>query len=140
MLVSFAIFAISVIAVIISMILNYYQISTYYPDNSRTAMNEFGLVLIIIVFCAAPFLGAELSFIRSGYKMINHEPKGLVKICFIISLGLAIIAVVFQCFVSAGLINFDDYVEYPNFTFIVYFLTEWATFIMSFVLGSLPVK
>lgn len=137
--IGFAVFAISVIAVAESIIDDYYNIKTAFPNNPQRVMNEFGFSLFIGMCIIFPFLGAELSFIRSVYKMLKHNPKGCVKICYMISSCLAFLAFAFQCLISIGLIDFAEE-RGQNFAADILLFTEWPTFIVSFVLGSIPIK
>ena len=84
-----------------------------------------------------PFLGSELSLIRSVYKILKHNLNGSVKVCYVISSVLAFLAVVLQCLVSAGLINFGDVESGQNFTVYILLFTEWPLFVSSFILGSI---
>ena len=139
LLVSFAFFAISVIAVISSIIVSYYEIKADFPNDNIRVINEFGYGLIIALALIFPFLGSELSGIRSVYKILKYEPRGLVKICYIISSLSAFFAVVFFYIASFGLISFVEDGGY-NYTATVLLFTEWPTFVLSFVLGSISHK
>ena len=139
LLVSFTLFAISVIAVISSLIFSYYQIKTDFPNDDIKVANEFGFGLMIALYLISPFLGLELSCIRSTYKILKHEPRGYVKICYIISSFLAFWGFAFYCFASFGLISFVEEGGH-NHTAEILLYTQWPAFILSFILGSIPVK
>ncbi len=138
--VSFAFFTLSLIAIISSIIVSYYKVKIDFPYDPAMVMNEFGFALIVVMWIIIPFLGVELSFIRSVYKMLKHKPKGFVKICYMISSLLALLAFAFYCLTSIGLIPFDEIMETPNPTFTILFFTEWPSFILSLILGSIPIK
>ena len=139
LIVSFALFVISVIAVISSIIVSYYEIKADFPDDNIRVMNDFGYGLIIALALIFPFLGSELSCIRSIYKILKYKPKGCVKICYVISSLLAFLAVVFYYIASFGLISFVEEGGY-NYTATVLLYTEWPIFVLSFILGSIKIR
>ena len=135
--ISFVIFALSVIAILLNLIASYCKIRSTFPNDNIQVMNEFGLTLVLLILLMCPFLGAELSWIRSVYKILKHNPKGSVKVCYIISSVLAFFAVILQCLVSAGLINFENTESGQNFTVYILLFTEYPLFVSSFILGSI---
>ena len=137
---SFAIFALSVIAILLSVIASYSKIKTTFSNDNAQVMNEFGLTLFLSVWAICPFLGSELSWIRSIYKILKYEPQGCVKKCYIISSALAVFAVVLQCLVSTGLINPGNIDSGQNFTVYILLFVEWPLFVLSFILGSIRQK
>ena len=138
--IGFTFFAFSVIAILLNIIATYHKIQTDFPHDNMRVMNEFGFVLVVVTFIIIPFFAVQLSFIRSVYKILKCEPKGYVKICYIVSSVLAFLAVVFQCLVSVGLINFENVETGQNFTAYILFFTELPAFIVSFALGSIHEK
>ncbi len=139
LLVSFAFLGASVVAVISSIIVSYYEIKADFPDDNIRVMNEFGYGLIIALVLIFPFLGSEVCGIRSAYKILRYEPRASVKICYTISSVLAFFAVVFYYTASFGLIRFVEDGGY-NYTATVLLYTEWPLFILSFILGSIRHK
>ena len=135
--ISFAIFSLSVIAILLNLIASYCEIRNAFPNDNIQVMNEFGLTLILAIILMCPFLGSELSLIRSVYKILKHNPNGNVKVCYIISSVLAFLAIVLQCLVSAGLMNFGNVESGQNFTVYILLFTEWPLFVLSFILGSI---
>lgn len=137
--ISFTLFALSIIAVISSMIVSYYNVKTDFPNDDRRVTEELVAIAFVDMWMAIPSLGSELSFIRSVYKILKHEPKGCVKTCYIISSLLAFLAFTFFhlfCFRLISFVGEDGY----NYAPTVLFFTQWTTYILSFILGSVPIK
>lgn len=135
--ISFAVFSLSVIAILLNLIASYCEIKSAFPNDNVQVINEFGLTLILAIILMCPFLGSELSLIRSVYKILKHNLNGSVKVCYVISSVLAFLAVVLQCLVLAGLISFGDVESEQNFTVYILLFTEWPLFVSSFILGSI---
>ena len=138
--ISFVFFSLSVIAILLNLISSFYEIKSAFPNDDLQVMNEFGLTLILAIVLMCPFLGSELSLIRSVYKILKHNPNGSVKVCYAISSVLAFFSVALQCLVSAGLINFGNVESGQNFTVYILLFTEWPLFVLSFILGSIRHK
>lgn len=140
LVISFTIFAFSIIAIIVSIIASYYRIQADFSDDNVRAMSEFAFGTFFMMLIAIPFWGVELSFIRSCYKILIHRPMGIVLMCYIVSCVSAFLAFAFQCFVSIGLVTFESFDTGNNLTAYILLFTEWLAFIVSFMLGSLPIK
>ena len=138
--ISLAVFALSAVAVLISSIELYYELLVYPPPNDPSREFMPGFELFVYIFIMVPALAIELFCIRSVYKILKHEPKGIIKICYLISAILSFSEFVFQCLIFAGLINLENMGNIPNFTATVLIFTQWPVFILSFVLGSIPIK
>ena len=118
-----------------------------YRDQQDIA--EFGSVVIYVVICLliTPGLATMLSGIRSTYKLLKYKPQGKVKICYVISASVAFFALAIVGLCHLGLIIIDE-INIPilrrlyNFipTTEILFGTLWPSFIISFILGSIPVK
>ncbi len=134
---SLAFFAFSLIVVVISIISSYYQIKTDFPNDPRRVSDEFGWLIIYCIFFIFPVFAVEFTCIRSIYKILKYEPKGIVKICYIISALLALAAFIFQCLMFSGAISFIDDSGSSKLQQRMLFLTEWPIFIISFILGSI---
>ncbi len=134
-----ALFAISVIVVIASIVMSYYRIKADFPDDAIRVMNEFSFGFFIASLLVFPFLGSELSCIRSIYKLLKYKTQGSVKACYIISSLLAFLAAVFFCLTSLGWIHFVQEGGHDRTAELVLF-TLWPTFIVSLILGSIPIK
>ena len=137
--ISLSIFALTVIAVLTSIIVSYCQLITDSPDDTISAYME-GLAVIIYIFIMVPVLAIELSCIRSVYKILKYEPKGIVKICYWISAILSFSAFVFYCLCLVGVIRLQNMENGQDYTADVILFTEWLVFIISFVLGSVHKK
>ena len=57
------------------------------------------------VVLVGPSLLVELSCIRSIYRILKYEPKGLVRICWLLSAVLSFSAFVFQILVFTGVVD-----------------------------------
>ena len=139
LLISFMFFVLSVIAVISSIFIPYYKIKSDFPNDARKIMVEVGFGLAMAFLLIPPFWGSELSFIRSIYKILKHTPRKRIKICYIISSCLSLFAISFFLLASLGLINFTEN-NGNDHTVEILILTLWPSFILSFILGSIPQK
>ena len=118
-----------------------------YRDEQDIA--EFGSVVIYVVICLliTPGLATILSGIRSTYKLLKYKPQGKVKICYLISASVAFLALVSVGLCYIGLIIIDE-INIPILRRLYHFIpsteilfgTLWPSFIISFILGSIPVK
>ena len=91
------------------------------------------------MFFTVGILGTELSFIRSVYKMLKYKPNKCVRICYIISATLTVFSVALYAFTILKVFNFVS-VNGRDYTGDIYLFTLWPSFIISFILGSIPVK
>ena len=138
LIISLAMFMASVIAAIV-----YFCEAKAEVDRLLSADNDtqfrFGLELSLFwgVFFNIGALGAELSFIRSVYKMLKYKPNNRIRICYIISAFIAALAVAFYCI---SVLKAFDFVSDTgrNYTADIYLFTLWPSFIVSFILGSIP--
>ena len=90
LMISLVVFVASLIAVTISYcktITEMHRILSEVEDTQFRVGLEEGLFWSI--FFTVPVLGAELSFIRSVYKMLKHKPRKWVGICYLVSASLA---------------------------------------------------
>ena len=137
---SLAVFAASVIAVAIyycEAITELNRLLSKVTDTQERYGLEAGLFWSI--FFTIPVLGAELSFIRSVYKMLKHKPRKLVGICYLASTFFAFLSIAFYCLVVLKVFNFVS-ASGRDYTGDVYLFTFWPCFLISFALGSLPAK
>ena len=140
LMISLAVFVASVIVVAIyygKAITELNRLLSKVTDTQERYGLEAGLFWSI--FFTVPVLGAELSFIRSVYKMLKHKPRKLVGICYWGSAFFAFLCIAFYCLVILKVFNFAS-VSGRDYTADVYLLTFWPCFLISFALGSLPVK
>ena len=136
--IGFSVFVLSAIYIVWSLAATYLQLQADFPNDHAKVMNDFSFGILIVIFCIAPGLALELSLIRSVYKTLKHELEGGVKACYVISVLLALLALVFLCFVLLAEIPDKKWILgfYPSE---ILMLTGWPVFLVSFVLGSLPV-
>ena len=140
LIISLAVFVVSVIAVTVyycKAVTELNRILSEVEDTQFRVGLEEGLVWSI--FFTVAVLGAELSFIRSVYKMLKHKPRKLVGICYFISAFFAFLSIAFYCLVVLKVFDFAS-ASGHDYTGDVYLLTFWPWFLISFALGSLPVK
>ena len=140
LMISLAVFVASIIAVTIY----YCEVITELNlllSNVTDTQERYGLEsgLFWSIFFTVPVLGAELSFIRSAYKMLKHKLRKLVGICYWGSAVLAFLSVAFYCLVVLNVFHFAS-ASGRDYTADVYLLTFWPSFLVSFALGSVPVK
>lgn len=76
-----------------------------------------------IMFAILGVLGLELSFIRSVYKILKHEPDGGTKWCYVISAFITVFAVALYA------VSIE-----------IYLLAMAPLFLASFILGSVSIK
>ena len=105
-------------------------------DNDTQFQFGLGMSLILGAIFAVGALGLELTFIRSVYKMLKHKPKGIIRICYVISAFLAFLGFILYLGLVLGIIGYVS----PNGRYYTgdMFLLEFPLFIASFILGSLP--
>ena len=129
-------FLLTTIGVIIDNKLEYDRIQEAYANDWYELKFLNAMMLVMLYWVIIPGLLVELSGIRSTYKLLKHKPKGNVKICYLISASLAFlaIAVVLLCYIG-GLI-----IIVSNFFISMMIITMWPSFIISFVLGSIPIN
>ena len=129
-------FLLTTIGVIIYNTLLYDRIQEAYANDWYEFKIQNAMRLLMLCWVIIPGLLVELSGIRSTYKLLKYKPKGDVKICYLISASLAFlaIAVVLLCFVGLLIINAG------NFFLSIIVITMWPSFIISFILGSIPIK
>ena len=140
-------FVLIAIVIIISIgLANYREEQSLANAPSRP---EFGGIIMYIAICIIiiPGLATMLSGIRSTYKLLKYKPQGKVKICYVISASVAFFALAIVGLCHLGLIIIDE-INIPilrrlyNFipTTEILFGTLLPSFIISFILGSIPVK
>lgn len=98
------------------------------------------LIFPIYFFFPFPIILEELSLLRSVYKILNFNPKTSAKICYIISVVIASLALVFQLLVYTKVITHDIFPDGPGvqaYFIIMFLLIEWSAVLVSFALGSI---
>ncbi len=139
LLISLAVFLASAVVAVVYYCEAKAEIDRILSEVTDTQL-RFGLELSLFlsIFFTVGVFGTELSFIRSVYKMLKHKPKKWVRMCYIISASLAFLAVVFYCLAILKIFNFVS-PNGHNYTGDIYLFTFWPSFIVSFVLGSIPI-
>ncbi len=139
--ISLAFFVLSVIAVLAPLIESYFELKDAFLNEPVKNDHKWGdqsdWLIIVSVFLIFPAFPVELSCIRSVYKILKYEPKGVVKVCYVVSAVLSLSAFVFQCLVFSGVIDLVDESGSPRLYEGLLLLTEWPVFIISFILGSI---
>ena len=139
LLISLAVFIASVIVVVVDYLeakANIYN--TPYVASDTQLRVGLELSLFWCTFFISAVLGAELSFIRSVYKMLKFKPNKWVRLCYIISASLALLSITFYCLFAFKVLDFlrPDGNYYTGSIFFIY--TLWPSFFLSFILGSMP--
>ncbi len=138
---SLVFWGISVVIFLTEIVLSYYELKTMCQTLSPNDIIRFEYSFVIAVFgyivVVFPVLLVELSCIRSVYKILKYEPKGIVKICYIVSAAMAFAAFVFFCLVAAGVVDLVDESGDAGLQHNMLLITEWPVFIISFILGSI---
>ena len=103
---------------------------------------EYGFVLELFAYVlfGIPALLLELCGIRSVYRILKYQPRGAVKICLLIAAILSFSAFVFQALMFAGVLDFTQDSGSLKLQETVLLLTGLPVVLVSFVLGSIPVK
>ena len=140
LMISLAVFVVSTIAVIIyfcEATAELKRILSEVEDTQFRVGLEEGLIWSF--FFTVAVLGAELSFIRSIYKMLKHKPSKWVGICYLVSAVLAFLSVAFYCLVVLEVFDFVS-PDGHYYTGDIYLFTFWPSFLVSFAFGSVPIK
>ena len=140
LIISLAVFFVSVIVAIVYCCEVKAHIDEILSEITDTQLRA-GLELSLFwsMFFVVSVFGAELSFIRSVYKILKYKPNKWRRICYIISASLAVLSVAFYCLVVLKTFNFVS-ANGRDYTGDICLFTLWPSFILSFVLGSIPVK
>jgi hypothetical protein len=142
-------FVLIAIVTIISIRLVYY-IEEQSLANAPNRPEFGGIIFFIAIYIIMiPGLATMLSGIRSTYKILKYKLQGKVKICYLISASVAFLSLVSVglCFIVSIIIdeiNIPISIQRRLYNFIpttaILFGTLWPSFIISFVLGSIPIK
>lgn len=142
---SLSFFVLSLIVFFVKIALLYYEFqttsstSTLSPFDFIEFEDNFVIELFAYIMFGIPALLLELSFIRSVYKILKRSPKGCARICYLLSAILSFSALVFQCLIHVELIAIVFY-DGRNITAEILLCTQLPIFIVSFILGSIPIK
>ena len=138
--ISLAFFSITIIGVIVAAIWEYNQVQATFADDPRRIKEEISWLIVCLIIFIVPVLAVELSGIRSTYKLLKHEPKGIVKICYLISAIISFSACIWQALTCLGVTNLVMPILDIKMQEIILFVPGLPTFIVSFILGSIPIK
>ena len=137
---SFTVFILSVIAVILHMVFSYYRVKTDFPNDTQRITDELVAMVFVSACITVPCLGSQLSCIRSVYRTLKYKPRGVVKICWLVSAILSFSAFVFLVLTFTGVLDFTKDSGSLKLQETVLLLTGWPIVIMSLILGSVPMK
>lgn len=133
--IGFGVLALIAVAVIKDMTLEYYQIQTDFADNVCMANDLTASLIIVAVFFIIPIFAVGLSCIRSIYKILRYKPSGTVKTIQLISAIISFLTFTLHLLWLCGLIDLKTGIKET-----VLLLTEWPILIVSFILGTIPIK
>ena len=142
--ISLSLFALSLVAFFVMIALLYGDFkatsSTLSPNDLVHFEYGFVIELFAYVLFGMSALLLELSGIRSVYRILKHRPHGAVKICLLIAAILSFSAFVFQVLMFTGVLDFTQDSGSLKLQQTVLLLTGLPVVLVSFVLGSIPVK
>ncbi len=114
--------------------------STLSPNDLIHFEYGFVLELFAYVLFGMSALLLELCGIWSIYRILKLQPRNAAKICLLISAILSFSAFAFQALMLSGVLNFTADSGSVKLQEILLLLTGLPIAIVSFVLGSIPVK
>ena len=142
--ISLSLFALSLIAFFVMIALLYLDFkttsSTLSPNDLVHFEYGFVIELFAYVLFGIPALLLELCGIRSVYRILKCQPRGAAKICLLIAAILSFSAFAFQALMFAGVLDFTQDSGSLKLQETVLLLTGLPVVIVSFVLGSIPIK
>ena len=90
----------SVAEVSILTISSYHRLAEEYANDFKAMLEiRYGATVTFLIMII-PMVLPEFSFIRSGYQLFKHQPRGAVKICLILSAILAFLMALMVLFVG----------------------------------------
>ena len=138
--ISWTLFVLSIIMLVISIAETYYNLKIFFPNDELKLINELVPSILVCALTMIPCIGSEVSFIRGVYKVLKFKPVGFVRICYIVSASVAFIVTVFQWLVFFGLVDLEKIGSSENLEITVLLLVGWPIFIITFLVGSIPIK
>lgn len=138
--ISMIVFFISIIAIIFSSIREYREIKETFANDPQSLVWMLGSIKETFILIFIPYLMVELSFIRSTYKLLKYNPRGIVKGCYLVSSFLSLLACIWIVIIFIGIIDVEALDISMKIKDLMLLLPGFPTFIISFILGSLPVK
>ena len=142
--ISLSFFALSLVVFFVKIVLLYYDFkatsSTLSPNDLVHFEYGFVIELFAHILLGIPSLLSELSCIRSVYRILKYRPRDTVRICLLISAILSFFAFVFQVLMFVGVLDFTKDSGSLKLQETVLLLTGWPVVIVTFVLGTIPIK
>ena len=139
-----AIFFLSFVLFCVNLGLLYNKFNTASSTLSHNDLIRFEYNFVIELFAymlfATPALLVELSCIRSVYRILKHKPFGVTMICWLVSAILSFFAFAFLLLMFTGVLDFTKESGSIKLQETFLLLTGWPVFIVSFILGSIPIK
>ena len=142
--ISLSLFALSFVTLLVKIALLYCKFkatsSTLSPNDLIHFEYGFVLELFAYVLFGIPALLLELCGIQSVYRILKYRPRNTAKIRLLISAILSFSAFAFQALMLSGVLNFTADSGSLKQQQILLLLTGLPIVIISFVLGSIPIK
>ena len=135
--VSFTVFVLSVALYLILSNRAYREVPN---NNSEIVKADIPILDMFFHLCVLPILVNQLSWIRSTYKLLKYRPERVKKVCYIISSVLSLSSIAFFLLSWATVEIIPVRVLLPDFVLYGYLFLGWPTVIVSFILGSIPVR
>lgn len=111
-----------------------------YPSDIEQYRQEAVFATFVYIVLVGPSLLVELSCIRSVYRILKYEPKGIIRICWLFSAVLSFSAFVFQILVFRGVVDLTSGRTTVSLKVNSLLLTEIPVAIVSFLLCSIHKK
>ena len=111
-----------------------------YPSDIEQYRQEAVYATFVYIVLVGPSLLVELSCIRSVYRILKYEPKGIIRICWLFSAVLSFSAFVFQILVFTGVVDLLEGRTTLGLLEGSLALTEIPVAIVSFILCSIHKK
>lgn len=111
-----------------------------YPSDIEQYRQEAVYATFVYIVLVGPSLLVELSCIRSVYRILKYEPKGIIRICWLFSAVLSFSAFVFQILVFRGVVDLTSGRTTVSLKVNSLLLTEIPVAIVSFLLCSIRKK
>lgn len=137
--ISLAFFALSLMIFLVEIVVLYYQFkttsSTLSPNDLIRFEYDFVIELFAYIIFGIPALLVEPSCIRSVYRILKYKPRGISNICYLISAIISFSAFAYMSMLLLGIIPLS--IKAQEITLV---LLGFPVFIVSFALGSIPIK
>ena len=134
--IGYTLILVTCIAIVISFV---YEIKTT-PVNDSFYKYPTMEAIVTYFFFVLPVIWEELLLLRSVYKLTCFSSRISAKICYIISIAVLCVALVFQLLVFTGVITKDIIPEGPrdegSVLVVLVFWIQWSAIFLSFILGS----